>query len=94
MNFIGISSEYGIVIREAALGQRDVERPRILNALETDMPFNRGEGLIAFGPHFGQEAADEFIGRLEALGLKYVDDFFILVPEAPSWFRFGGAFSG
>jgi hypothetical protein len=46
---------------------------------------------VSFGPHFGGEAADEFTRRLRALGLEYVDDFFVFAAELPKWCRFPAA---
>ncbi len=41
--------------------------------------------LVSFGPHFGGEAAREFIERLEALGLVYGQDFIDLADTLPEW---------
>jgi hypothetical protein len=60
----------------------------LFKTLEAKAPSSKTEGLISFGPLFGQEAANECCRRLAALGLKYVDDFFVFAPEAPSWCAF------
>jgi hypothetical protein len=49
------------------------------------------EDILSFGPHFGQEAVDEGVRRLEALGLSYVEDFFVFIADLPDWCRLGVA---
>lgn len=79
------TSEFGLIIRRAALPARGVTHEQVLHALEGDPPRDADEDLISFGPSFGQEALDEFIRRLTALGLEYYDDFFPLAFELPHW---------
>jgi hypothetical protein len=53
--------------------------------MEAQRPMDEDQELLSFGPHFGEEASDEFIRRLKHAGLEYVDDFFVLSTEAPEW---------
>lgn len=60
----------------------------MFEALETAGPSAEDAELLSFGPSFGREACDEFIRRLESIGLAYVDDFFDLALNHPSWLKF------
>lgn len=54
--------------------------------METEHPLDENESLVSFGPHFGGEAASEFIKRLEELGLVYFNDFFDIPGlDLPEW---------
>ena len=53
--------------------------------MEVEQPLDSNEDLISFGPAFGEEAMNEFISRLQALGLQYVDDFFSISYDIPAW---------
>jgi hypothetical protein len=89
MSFARISTDFGIVVREGSLAQRNVSLSQLLQMFEVDAPFDRAGGLISFGPHFGRDASDALCRRLEAAGLRYIDDYFVFVPEAPDWCAFG-----
>lgn len=43
------------------------------------------DALFSFGPHFGQEASDEFLRRLKSLGLAYPEDVFVFEEFIPTW---------
>ncbi len=79
------TSEFGLIIRRAALPARGVAYEQVLHALEGDPPLDADDDLISFGPLFGRESLDEFIRRLTALGLEYYDDFSPLVFDLPRW---------
>lgn len=85
MSHVRLSSHYGIVIRRASLKLRSVSLEDILQAMEVQQPMDQDEHLISFGPHFGQEAADELIKRLKQLGLEYYDDYFDFNVDIPEW---------
>ena len=89
MSFVRISVDFGIVLREEALAERNVSLSQLLKMLEIDAPLDQAGGLISFGPHFGQEASDGLCRVLDAMGLRYVDDYFVFAPEAPAWCTFG-----
>jgi hypothetical protein len=76
MDHIAVTSEFGIVVRRAALTERGVSWEALLKVLEVQAPFDSNNDLISFGPHFGQEPLDVLIHRLSELGLNYFDDFF------------------
>ena len=80
-----ISVDYGIVVRQEALKERGISLTRLLELFEVDAPYDHAGGLISFGPHFGQDASDEFSARLQAIGLQYVDDFFVFASDVPPW---------
>lgn len=63
---------------------------QLLEAMEAEVPLDANEDLISFGPHFGEEAANEFVRRLESLGLVHIDDFFVFCGDFPSWCGFDG----
>ena len=60
----------------------------MLEVFETDAPDHADQSLLSFGPSFGEEASDEFQKRLEAVGLKYIEDFFVFEGDFPEWCRF------
>ncbi|WP_223472343.1 MULTISPECIES: hypothetical protein [unclassified Pseudomonas] len=87
MSFISVV-EYGIVIRRQELASKFIDVDRLSAVLEFDAPLDISADLVSFGPCFGGEATDELTRRLEALGLQYVDDFFVFSGEFPLWCKF------
>jgi len=87
MSFINVV-DYGIIVRRQALASQSLTVDQLSVVLEFEAPLDISSDLVSFGPCFGGEAADEFIRRLEVLGLKYVDDFFIFSGEFPLWCKF------
>lgn len=85
MNAISVSTQGGILVRKAALSERQVSEAALLEAMEVSQPDNSNEHLLAFDPSFGEEAMNEFVRRLQALGLEYVDDFFFINIDIPDW---------
>jgi hypothetical protein len=85
MTTIKVSEHYGIVIRKGALQVKGITSSQLLTAMQTSQPFDEGEHLISFGPHFGQEACNVFVHALEALGLIYGDDFIDIEDTLPEW---------
>jgi len=85
---IPVSFQHGIVIRQAALAAHGLTRADLFRVFETDQPLGENDGLISFGPCFGPDACNEFISRLQDLGLVYVDDFFDLALDHPEWLQF------
>ncbi len=82
---VRVSPHYGIVIRKQALEQHSIPLDKLLKAMQASEPLDEDESLISFGPHFGREAAAEFIRRLEALGLVYGEDFLDFDDMLPEW---------
>jgi len=82
---IKITSEYGVIVRKAALATKGIAYGTLLHAFEVEAPLDENDDLVSFGPSFGQEAMDEFISRLQALGLEYFDDFFCVACDFPEW---------
>lgn len=91
---IEVTFSYGIVIRQSALTALGITRARVLEVFETDRPIAEDSELLSFGPSFGGEACNEFVRRLESLGLVYVDDFFDLTLSHPDWLSFSASFDG
>lgn len=85
MHSVTVTFEYGLIVRKAALVARGIPVQAVLQALETDRPLDSNETLLSFGPCFGAEAMNEFATRLQSLGLVYVEDFFTLACDLPSW---------
>ncbi len=67
-----VTSEYGIVVRRAALAERGLSWENLLAALQVSQPHDYDDHLISFGPHFGEETLDALMHRLDGLGLKYL----------------------
>ncbi len=76
MKHVRVSTDFGIVIRRAALGLHGVGTDQLTAVMESP-PLDESDELLSFGPHFGVEAADEFGRRLQALGLVFVEDYFV-----------------
>jgi hypothetical protein len=85
---IQVTSEFGIIIRRAALAERGVSWTDLLRILEASTPLDSNQTLVSFGPHFGEEALDEFLRRPSAAGLVYFDDFVEFSGVWPNWCRF------
>jgi len=92
MTAVNLTSEFGLVVRRAALQQRGVSYAKLLELMEAEKPLDASEELVSFGPHFGSEAAAEFVRRLEAAGMINVEDFFVFVGDFPEWCGFKGTF--
>jgi hypothetical protein len=84
-NAVAATNEYGLVVRRRALLEKGVEYESLLKALEAQKPLDHNDELITFGPSFGAEAMNEFMARLQYLGLTYVDDFYCLSFDLPPW---------
>lgn len=84
---VRVSAHFGILVRKSGLARRGIDYARLLAIMETHSALDEDETLLSFGPHFGEEAADEFIRRLKAEGLEYVDEFFVFRTEIPDWCR-------
>ena len=82
---VRVSEHFGLVIQKSALVKHDLSLDLLLQQLETEHPFDEDEALLSFGPHFGGEAAQEFSRRLEAIGLKYGEDFIDFADTLPEW---------
>ena len=82
---VRISTQFGIVLRKKSLQRLGLDLPKILALMESSDPYDEDDELISFGPHFGQEAADELIRRLKDVGLEYPDDFFEFSADVPEW---------
>jgi hypothetical protein len=85
MAAVRISEHFGIVVRMGSLHDRGVSRDQLLEQMECDHPLDEDDNLMSFGPHFGGEAAQEFIRRLQELGMEYGDDFFEIEQLLPEW---------
>ncbi len=82
---VRVSSDFGIVIRRGALSRVSLSDEALCELMETPKPLDADDELVSFGPHFGIEAAREFGRRLDARGLVYADDYFILEELVPEW---------
>lgn len=85
MSGVRLSQHFGIVIRKAALDRCDLDRLRLLILMEADVPFDEDDQLISFGPHFGNEACQTFVQRLETVGLQYGEDMIDIADTLPDW---------
>ncbi|MEW5248676.1 hypothetical protein [Microbulbifer discodermiae] len=85
---ISVSKDYGIVIRKAALREKEVETSKVLEVMETTEPLGESDELLSFGPHFGGEASYELSKRLDSLGLTRKRDYFVFYGDFPDWVGF------
>jgi hypothetical protein len=82
---VRVTAHFGILVRKSGLVRRGIDHSRLLAIMEATSALDEDETLLSFGPHFGGEAADEFVRRLKAEGLEYVDEFFVFPTEIPEW---------
>lgn len=82
---VQVSTDFGIILRKSSLKSRQVARTKVFEIMQVDKPLDEDDELLSFGPHFGEEAAKEFIGRLERAGLIYCKDFFDITEAVPLW---------
>lgn len=92
MSSIRITGYCGLIIRRAALLEKNVTIEAVINALENAAPLDMDEELISIGPCFGGESLNEYTKRLADIGLVFFDvffdDFFDLVFDSPPWCTF------
>ncbi|MBB2749930.1 UNVERIFIED_ORG: hypothetical protein GGI57_000603 [Rhizobium aethiopicum] len=89
MAYIAATNECGLIIRKAALIEKKLSRQVLVEVMQgIDLIAENGD-LLTFGPLFGEEAYRAIMGRLEAAGLAYVDDYFGLDIPLPSWIEIG-----
>lgn len=85
MQFVRVTAEYGIVVRKQAMADRGISRDSFLHVFGGHPPLGEDDHLLSMGPCFGEEAAKALVRSMEALGLTYVDDFFLLFADVPDW---------
>jgi hypothetical protein len=56
---IEVTSEFGIVIRKAALNAKGVDKGKLPAIFAKTAPFDENDDLLSYGPHFGEEAMEE-----------------------------------
>jgi hypothetical protein len=88
MKYATIPVDFGIAVRTQALSDKGIPVSKIIEIFEVDQPLDTGDGVVTFGPHFGQEACDNLQVMLEALGLVEIDDFFAFSMLVPPWCDF------
>ncbi|MDV2987561.1 UNVERIFIED_CONTAM: hypothetical protein Q9R58_24955 [Methylobacteriaceae bacterium AG10] len=93
MSYIPATAEYGVVLRKAALCEKNVSRDIILEAMKDIDILGEDENLISWGPLFGQQALDEIRLRLSKTKLEYIDDYIDLDFLLPQWIGLGVAFN-
>jgi hypothetical protein len=89
MRFVKATAEYGIIIRKQAMDARGASRDRVLHIFGDQPPHDEDDRFLSMGPCFGEEAGNFLVRSIEALGLTYVDDFFLLTSDVPSWCQLG-----
>jgi hypothetical protein len=82
---VQVSEHFGLVIRKTSLQKHSIPMNLLLQQMEIDRPFDEDEDLLSLGPHFGGEAMQEFVRRLETFGLKYGEDFIDFADTLPGW---------
>ena len=85
---IKIHSDFGIILRKSAIAKRGISKEKITEAFEQNKPLDENDSIVSYGPHFGEEAMEEFGKRLSKLGLEYLDDFFYFKGDFPEWAAF------
>ncbi len=77
-----------LVIRRAAYERAGLVRAALDERLTlTADEFRVEGGLVALGPIHDEDALGALLADLEALGLRYFDDFFEMPSNWPEWLR-------
>ena len=91
MSYIAATAEYGLVLRKGALAEKGLPFSILSDVMADIDVLGEDDGLISFGPLFGDEALNEIKARLSARSLEYADDFFELNMLLPHWIKLGVA---
>lgn len=83
-----VNFQFGLLIRKAALTEKNLSVDAIFTALEVRAANDENEEFLSFGPHFGVEAVQGLTDLLSGLGLQYWDDFFETTLDHPDWCQF------
>jgi hypothetical protein len=89
MTYVAATGEFGLVVRKKSLSEKGLTKDRVLAVMADVDVLGENDGVLSFGPLFGEEALLEFSSRLKNIGLEYHDDFFDLNFLAPGWMRIG-----
>jgi hypothetical protein len=84
---VRLSEHFGLVIRKEALQRCGVDRHQLLVLMEADAPLDEDDALVSFGPHFGGEATQTLLQRLEAVGIQYGNDVIDIADTLPDWLQ-------
>jgi hypothetical protein len=82
---VRVSADLGIVTCKRTLARLNINDSKLLSLMEDYAAYDEDPEPLSFGPHFGEEAADEFIRRLKKTGLEYAEDFFLFSGDVPEW---------
>jgi hypothetical protein len=89
MTYIAATSEYGIVIRKAAMKAKSIDDPVLFEIMTDVGVLGDDKNIVSFGPLFGKEALDQITTQLGNAGLTYVDDFCTFDFLMPEWLSLG-----
>lgn len=89
-----ISEHYGIIIRKAAVHRCGLTDGALKALMEAAQWLDEDEHLISAGPHFGREASNELVQRLESHGFIYGVDFIDFEETLPAWCKLSVTFTG
>lgn len=84
MSSIKVTSFFGFIFRKDKLLSKSVSIEQLIKTLNIKT-LDDNEYMVSFQPCFGSEAVNNLIKELEAIGLVYVDDYFLLEGDFPDW---------
>jgi hypothetical protein len=84
MSPVKVASSHGYLFRRKVMLEKGLSVEMVMAALECEAPLDINEDLLSLGP-FWPDAWEELMRRLKALGLEYVDDYFIFEAAVPEW---------
>lgn len=85
---IKTDQDFSVIVRKDALLEKNIEVELLKKSALKDTYQGENEKVIAFGPHFGIESAEEVADRFTKMGLSFWDDFFIFHGDIPYWVTF------
>lgn len=89
-----ISEHYGIIIRKAAVRRCGLTDDALKVLMEAAQWLDEDDYLLSSGPHFGREASNELVQRLEQHGFIYGTDFVDFAETLPAWCKLCVTFTG
>ncbi len=89
MSYIDATPEFGLIVREGSLLEKDISHSTLTEIMQDIDVLGENDDIISYGPMFGEEALQEIRSRLSSAGFEYVDDYFDLNFLMPDWAKLG-----
>jgi hypothetical protein len=91
ITYVAAPGEFGLVIRKKSLFEKGTTAGVLAGIMDNISLIGENDGILSYGPLFGEEALENICGRSVESGFEYYDDFFDLNVLVPSWAKLGVA---